>query len=93
MSFEITSEIKKIFYEILEKKQIKAVYQPIVSLRSGKILGYEALSRIQHEKCPFNIEQLFIIADKLGHLWEIEELCRKKDSKALPPKKQEQICL
>ncbi|MEA4987345.1 MAG: hypothetical protein VB095_04750 [Anaerovorax sp.] len=34
---------------IVENKQIKTVFQPIISLRDGSILGHEALSRITCE--------------------------------------------
>lgn len=33
------------FNKILEKERIHTYYQPIVSLKDGDILGYEALSR------------------------------------------------
>ena len=39
--------IKEDFMDILEKGRIKPVFQPIVSLRTGKSIGYEALSRIE----------------------------------------------
>lgn len=34
----------KDFYEILEDKEIKPAFQPIVSLATGEVYGYEALS-------------------------------------------------
>ena len=33
------------FIDILKNKSIRTVYQPIVGLNDGHILGYEALSR------------------------------------------------
>ena len=37
---------KKIIDKILEEKNIQTVFQPVVSLKDGEILGYEALSRM-----------------------------------------------
>ena len=34
------------FYKILERKAIYPVFQPIVNLQTGRVSGYEALSRI-----------------------------------------------
>jgi len=75
---EITDKIKMEFDTILREKLIRPVYQPIVSLTDGSILGYEALSRITLEKCSFNVEQMFVFATETGKLWELEELCRKE---------------
>ena len=72
---------KQEFYEILDEKKIKPVYQPIVSLESGKIYGYEALSRIDLENCSFNTEEMFHIAEELNRVWKLEELCRRRSLK------------
>lgn len=75
---EITTEIKKQFSEILERKKVYPVYQPIISLKNGEITGYEALSRISLEHTDFNVEEMFQISEQLCKVWELEELCRKK---------------
>lgn len=62
--------------EIIENKEIKAVFQPIVSLKDGEIFGYEALSRITKENCDFNIGEAFEIAQEMQCLWAFEKLCR-----------------
>lgn len=64
--------------DILEGGHIKPVYQPIVSLGSGQVYGYEALSRISDSKLQLNIDQMFRLADKKGKAWELETLCRAK---------------
>ncbi len=53
------------------------MYQPIINLSDNSIYGYEALSRVSI-KTDFNIEQLFCLAEELGMVWELEELCRKR---------------
>ena len=81
---------------LIYKDCIYTLFQPIFSLKTGDILGYEVLSRINenllHENlCKFNnnksfIEQLFIYAENNGYLWELEKITRKlalKKAKAL----------
>jgi len=64
------------FFAILNGGHIKTVYQPIISLQNGSVLGYEALSRICLPECELNIEQLFSIARRVRKLWDLEKLCR-----------------
>ena len=52
------------FLQLLIKKKMKSVFQPIVSLQTGEILSFEALSRITLKSCSLNIEELFNIANK-----------------------------
>lgn len=77
------------FFQIIEEKKIKSVFQPIVSLKSGEIIGYEALSRITMTHPSINVEEMFDIAEKLGCLWKLEKICRRtavKSAKNKPPK-------
>ena len=46
------------FFKIINEKKIKSVFQPIVSLKTGEIVSFEALSRITLESCTLNIEEL-----------------------------------
>lgn len=63
---------------ILETENIITVFQPIVSLKDGSIIGYEALSR-GPEDSPLNLpKQLFDTAAKFNKLWDLEKLCRIK---------------
>jgi diguanylate cyclase (GGDEF)-like protein len=71
-------EKKREFLEVLAKGKINSVYQPIISLENGAILGYEALSRADIESCSFTTEEMFVIAEALDHSWQLEELCRNK---------------
>lgn len=63
---------------IINKKQIKTVFQPIISIRDGAVLGYEALSRITCDSEINNPEDLFKIAREFNYLWDLELLCRTK---------------
>ena len=79
----ITPSIQQQLQEIINEKAIYPVYQPIVSLKDGKIFGYEALSRISLKSCSFNIEEMFDYAKEMQCLWELEYICRKKALKEI----------
>ncbi|MDD7402403.1 MAG: GGDEF domain-containing protein [Butyribacter sp.] len=70
--------IKEQLFKIIAEKRIKPVYQPIVSLRDGEVIGYEALSRIELDDCVFSVEEMFEYATKYECLWTLEYICRKK---------------
>ena len=70
------------FFKIINEKKIKSVFQPIVSLKTGEIVSFEALSRITLESCQINIEELFKIANTLEQSWKLDQLCRKCAIKA-----------
>lgn len=61
---------------IIDNKQIKTVFQPIVSLKNGSILGHEALSRITCDNEIKNPEMLFTLAEEYNRLCDLEFLCR-----------------
>lgn len=69
--------------KIIEEKKVYPVYQPIVSLKTGEIMGYEALSRICLEPCNFNVEEMFSYAEQFYCLWNLEYICRKKALKEI----------
>ena len=64
--------------KIIGNREIKTVFQPIISLHDGEVLGHEALSRITCETEVESMEALFILAGKYNCLWELEQLCRTK---------------
>lgn len=66
------------FMEILQEGNIKTVFQPIISLKDGSILGYEALSRGPEGTMFENPSSFFEFARIFGKLWELEFLCRIK---------------
>ena len=61
---------------IINHKNIKTVFQPIISLKDGSIFGHEALSRITCDSAFSNIEILFTSAAEHNRLWDLELLCR-----------------
>lgn len=74
----IVKRLKEEFNDILEKQRITPVFQPIVSLRNGEIIGYEALSRIIEPKEISCSEELFHLAGIYGKVWELEQVSRGK---------------
>ena len=70
--------LRKNLDEILEFSKIKTVFQPIMSLRDGRVLGYEALSRGPIGTPLQNPDAMFTVAKECGKLWELEQLCRSK---------------
>lgn len=66
------------FMEILDKDEIYTVFQPIISLKDGFILGFEALSRGPKNSALENPGMLFDVARVYGKLWELEFQCRIK---------------
>ncbi len=73
--------------DIISNEVLYTVFQPIISLKNGEVLGYEALSRTS-KKCEFdNIGEVFSFAEKNGFLWQLEQICRKKALKSVYEKK------
>lgn len=63
--------------QILRRELIKTVYQPIVSLKSGSVLGHEALSRGPEGSELASPAILFNLAERYKCLSALELLCHK----------------
>ncbi len=74
---------KEQLMNILEQASITSVFQPIVSLRDGAVLGYEALSRGPKGTEMESPAMLFAVAEANKELWELERLCRTKALSAM----------
>ena len=62
---------------LIEDEAICIVFQPIVNLRSGETIGYEALSRSDPEYGFEHAGQLFEAAEQCGNLPELEMVSRR----------------
>lgn len=62
----ISDEIKEQLTDIIKRKEIKTLFQPIVSLKNGSVLAYEAFSRITLKKCRFTINDAFDAAREMN---------------------------
>ena len=61
------------------------VFQPIISLKNGDILGYEALSQTPDENIFGSIEDIFVEAQEQDYLRELEHFVRLKTLKYANP--------
>ena len=67
-------ELQRIVFE----RDINMVYQPIVSLRNGQTLGYEALARGPSDSFFSSPANLFTFAEQYNLTYNLEMLCREK---------------
>lgn len=65
------------FNDLLEKKNFHILYQPIVSLQTGEILGWEALTRGPKDSAFFSPDVIFNFAEEVGLLYPLEKICRE----------------
>ncbi|MDN5362734.1 MAG: hypothetical protein PWP70_1781, partial [Moorella sp. (in: firmicutes)] len=64
------------FKELLANKGLATVYQPILSLHSGAILGWEALVRGPARSYFDRPDAIFSFAEENGLLYPTEKVCR-----------------
>jgi len=76
-------KIEKMLYECLECDHFRLFYQPVISLETDKLFGFEALIRIDHpERGIVNPGEFIEVAEKsdiiypLG-LWIVETACKQ----------------
>ena len=62
---------------IIVNQWITPVFQPIVSLKDGSVLGFEALSRMSNPGMFDNVEEMFQCAEESGCIWMLEQVCRR----------------
>lgn len=72
------SDVVELFHKLIEEQNISSVYQPIVSLQDGQVMGYEALTRGPVDS-PFHSPLvMFQYAEQQGDLYRLEKLAREK---------------
>ena len=67
-------EVRKKLIEAIRNKSIHPYFQPIVSLRTGDIFGYEVLSRIKYRNEILRGDYVFAVADALALTPEIDKI-------------------
>lgn len=70
--------MRAILENIINNKQITTLFQPIVSLKTAQIVGYEALSRGPQTSPLHSPAQLFTAASTYSLLDELEKICRQQ---------------
>ncbi|MBU2547274.1 MAG: EAL and GGDEF domain-containing protein [Proteobacteria bacterium] len=66
------------FRGIVEEPRIMPVYQPIVDLNTGRVLGWEALTRGPEGSRFHSPTVLFDFAEEVGFLFHLERVCRQQ---------------
>jgi EAL domain-containing protein (putative c-di-GMP-specific phosphodiesterase class I)/CheY-like chemotaxis protein len=67
--------LKEQFRDILSRKRVRTVYQPIVDLSTGAVVAHEALSRGPADTAFERPEALFSYALRTDQIWSLESLC------------------
>lgn len=70
--------LEEFLQDTILKRDVRSVFQPIVSLRDGSILGYEALSRGPEGSELEYPEHMLAVAGQCGMIWDLEFVCRDK---------------
>jgi diguanylate cyclase (GGDEF)-like protein len=66
------AELSSAISAVIESGSLTPVYQPIVELATGRILGYEALVRVPRESTFANTGALFDAAEAAGRVQELD---------------------
>ena len=66
----------RLLQEVISTRRVDSVFQPIVSLRDGGILGYEMLGRVDFDGLPRTAYDLLNIAASVGAEAELSRLFR-----------------
>jgi diguanylate cyclase (GGDEF)-like protein/PAS domain S-box-containing protein len=70
--------------EILASRNLNILYQPIVRLGQGSVIGHEALARPPGFGPSDSVEDLFAEAHRTGRIRDIDWLCRRLAVAAVP---------
>ena len=73
----VTIEQREKLEEIIINRWIRPVFQPMVSLRDGIVLGFESWSRVEQPGLFDNVEEMFQCAEESGCIWMLEQVCRR----------------
>jgi EAL domain-containing protein (putative c-di-GMP-specific phosphodiesterase class I)/DNA-binding response OmpR family regulator len=72
---ERQAHLRETFKDILRKRRIRTVYQPIFQLETMDLFGHEALTRGPVETAFESPELLFQFAKEHEATWELEQIC------------------
>ncbi len=63
--------------QVIDREELSALFQPIIHMQSGEIIGYEGLIRGPSDSPLHSPLNLFRVAAAAGLSVEVEHLCRK----------------
>ena len=72
---ERQANLRETFKDILRKRRIRTVYQPIFQIETMELFGHEALTRGPLETAFESPELLFQFAGEHEATWELEQIC------------------
>ncbi|MEP6994238.1 MAG: EAL domain-containing protein [Acidobacteriota bacterium] len=81
---ERQAALRETFKEILRKRRIRTVYQPIFQLEALDIFGHEALTRGPADTAFESPELLFQFAGENEATWDLEQLCLSSAASKYP---------
>jgi len=70
--------------QLIQHKLVQPRFQPIIDLTRGQITGCEALTRPDASSGFSNPAELFAAAERLGMLWQLEQVTRAASLHAAP---------
>jgi len=70
-----SQELSASISQLATRRALKPVYQPIVELKSGRVIGYEGLVRPLPESGFSNASELFAAAEASGRQAELDQIC------------------
>lgn len=71
------TELLRELYEVIEQRRLTPLFQPIIDLKSSRIVGYEGLIRGPSDSTLHSPLKLLRLARQSGLAYEIETLCCK----------------
>jgi EAL domain-containing protein (putative c-di-GMP-specific phosphodiesterase class I)/DNA-binding response OmpR family regulator len=73
--------MRETFREILRRRRVRTVYQPIFDLKTMELFGHEALTRGPEDSAFESPELLFQYAGEHEAIWELEQLCLESSAR------------
>lgn len=74
-SQEATSEMSAAIARVVSERMLRPVYQPVVDLATGRVIGFEGLIRPTAESGFADPGSMFVAADTVGRTVELDHAC------------------
>ncbi len=74
-SAEVTNEVAAQIARVVNERLLRPVYQPIVDLATGRVIGFEGLIRPAPESGFADPSSMFVAADNVGRTVELDQAC------------------
>jgi diguanylate cyclase (GGDEF)-like protein len=74
-SLEATNELSAAIAKVVNERLVRPVYQPIVELTTGRVIGFEGLTRPLPESGFADPGSMFTAAETVGRTVELDQAC------------------